>query len=229
MLLDMDSPKLTDDPVQSLKNVQKWLIGLVDSVNECLCAISTENFTDDTVKKITSGVEGRVEDAEGNISTLQQTAEAITGTVANLSGQVSTVQQTVDGLSITTSGGTSYISGDHIRSGTIEGTTLLSDDGTMAVTIEGGELVIRASGTNYVVGRVKYDSESDTFMIKAPYASVPLKITGNGNVAIGNTGSGTLYLGADTEGAGNVYIGRSGGGRIDIYGSLYINGIAYTP
>ena len=66
----------------------------------------------------------QVEDVEGNYSSLQIQVKGISSTVSNLNGQFSQVKQDVDGLQVYTQGGVTYISGSHVKSGTIEGSVL---------------------------------------------------------------------------------------------------------
>ena len=54
-----------------------------------------------------NGLSSKITTAEGNISTLQQTASALSTKVSNVEGSVSTLTQTVNGFSLSVSNGTS--------------------------------------------------------------------------------------------------------------------------
>ena len=199
MLLDMDAPKLIkDDPAQSLKNVQKWLLALVDGVNECLCSIDTGNFADNTVEDITAPVAKQIGDLSGNVTQLAITAEGLTTRVANTEGAVTTAQQTADGamitaqnaagqaasvavtvngLGVTTAGGTTFSTGDHVKSGTIEGAILDSDNGVSEVVIGDGEIRIKSSGAYFSLAKLRYDNAEGKVVLEA--MTLPLKVKAN--------------------------------------------------
>ena len=172
-----------------------------------------------------TGLTTRVANAEGAATTAQQTADGAMITAQNAAGQAASVAVTVNGLGVTTAGGTTYITGDHVKSGTLEGVTLESDNGSTNVTIQGGEIGIKPSGASFHFGKIYYDSGEGKIVIDGLYS--PLKIRTADNLSIGSIG-GTVYVGADAAGTGDVYIGKANGGRIDIYGDLYINGVAYV-
>lgn len=70
--------------------------------------------------------------------------------IDDLEGNVTTIKATIDGLEITTEGGTTYISGDHIKSGTIEGVTL------QGVNIKGSRFECILDETNTVIGDITF-------------------------------------------------------------------------
>ena len=179
-----------------------------------------------TFSDLTDEASTVISDAEGNISSLEQTAEGLQVQVSSVAAR-NTVTINANGLYVTNAAGqTTQLSGDHIKSGTIEGVTLISDDGTnsFSVTIDNG--MIKFSYGWQTIGYLKYDSSTDSFMLTNGTTTIPLKLRSTTNASI--DAAGTLYLGSDSSYSNAVQIGRSGSGsRIDIYGDLYINGVAY--
>lgn len=177
-----------------------------------------------TFSDLTSEAGSEISDMSGNVSTLQQTSEAITAEVTSLAAR-NTVTINANGMFVTNAAGrTTQLSGDHIKSGTIEGASLISDDGTnsFSVTIDNG--MIKFSYGWQTIGYLKYDSSTDSFMLTNGTTTIPLKLRSTTNASI--DAAGTLYLGSDSSYSNAVQIGRAGSGsRIDIYGDVYVNGV----
>ena len=119
--------------------VSKMIQGGLNLAN--LNADTNQVFTDiegnvTTLQATAAGLQSSVASADGKATTAQQTAEGLSASVSNLSGEVSTVSATINGLNVTTSGGTTYISGDHIKTGTIEGVDFISSNGSYMPIIE---------------------------------------------------------------------------------------------
>lgn len=161
-------------------------------------------------------------DIEGNVTSVSETAAGLSVSVSNLSGEVSTVSATVNGLDVTTNGGTTYISGDHIKSGTIEGVTLLSinSNNSMVKIYNGG--IDLGEAPYYNMGSLYYDMNiGKVYLYSVP--GRPLKIESGSNLSI--DASNTIYIGASSGYSGNVNIGQSGG-TVNINGTLKNNGNA---
>lgn len=196
----------------------------IKNLNDNLYAIAKKIQGGLTFSDLTSEAGSEISDMSGNVSTLQQTSEAITAEVTSLAAR-NTVTINANGMFVTNAAGqTTQLSGDHIKSGTIEGVTLISDNGEAATTIGNGEISIKPSGAYFHYAKIYYDASENKVIIDGLYN--PLKIRSQDNLSIGSTG-GTVYVGSDAAGPGNVYIGKANGGRIDIWGDLYINGVAY--
>lgn len=187
------------------------------------------------ISTITATVEGlatQVEDAEGNVSQLTQTVNSLGSRVTNvegdfsqisqtvsgiqsdvvdLDGEFSQVKQDVDGLQITTSGGVTYISGSHVKSGTISGSVLECNLNSQYGESD-GELRFYYRGT--LVGRVQMDtngntdgtgSESRNRVFFEALNGFVLKLLSEDNMSITSTG-GSIFIGGD-------------GGRVEISGA----------
>lgn len=89
-----------------------------------------------TLQTTADGLTARVADAEGNVTEVMQTADKLSSRVSNLSGRVSVVTQTVEGLGITTDGSTTTISGEGVALGNTFGgfTIAYGDDGSETPT-----------------------------------------------------------------------------------------------
>ena len=176
----------------------------------------------------TQGLVLNVGDLGRGMASLAFSVDGLVSSVSNLDGKVSTVKQTVDGLQITTQGGTSYISGDHIRSGTIEGVTIISEgagvnDGN--VVIENGQLLVYPAGATggLPVAMLKYDYDSGRVVFGSDYF-YPLKIASSADMAIDANLNRTIYIG--TVNRQRIMLGNSvdRNSTVEIYGNIYING-----
>lgn len=161
-------------------------------------------------------------DIEGNVTSVTETAAGLSVSVSNLSGEVSTVSATVNGLDVTTSGGTTCISGDHVKSGTLEGVTLLSinSNNSMVKIYNGG--IDLGEAPYYNMGSLYYDMNiGKVYLYSVP--GRPIKIESGSNLSI--DASDTIYIGTSSGYSGNVNIGQSGG-TVNINGTVKNNGNA---
>ena len=175
-----------------------------------------------TLQATAEGLQSSVANADGKATTAQQTAEGLSVSVSNLSGEVSTVSATINGLNVTTSGGTTYISGDHIKTGTIEGVDFISSNGAYMpiIEIQSGSILFGQDHGGFK-GDLSFNV-SDNLVWLRSYGSVPLKILSGTNMSI--DAGGTIYIGASSGYSGNVNIGQSGG-TVNLNGCVYINGV----
>lgn len=113
---------------EKLKAVSGYLYMLLEQLRYTLSNLGQDNFNEaelDSIGKLITGpLTVRVEETEQGVTQLTITVDGVKSSVRNLDGRFSVVEQTVDGLSVETEGGTTYITGDHVKSGTIEGSTL---------------------------------------------------------------------------------------------------------
>lgn len=143
----------------------------------------------------------QVEDVEGNYSSLQIQVSGISSTVSNLNGQFSQVKQDVDGLQVYTQGGVTYISGSHVKSGTIEGSVLKCSLNSSQGASDGE---IRFYYNNKMVGRIQMDTygNSDGSGDEGRYrvffeamGNFVLKLLSQSNLSV-NSNNGSVYIGA---------------------------------
>ena len=196
--------------------VSKMIQGGLNLAN--LNADTNQVFTDiegnvTTLQTTAEGLQSSVADAEGKATTAQQTAEGLSASVSNLSGEVSTVSATINGLNVTTSGGTTYISGDHIKSGTIEGVELISANTSSHTRIAGGN-VLFGGVISDEPALMYYEPSTEKLRINCGTA---IKIEAGTNMSI--DAGGTVYL--QTNG-GDINIGN--GGNIRLNGTVTVNG-----
>jgi len=152
-------------------------------------------------------------------------SESSTITIKNNGISIASVNVTFTGMvtfSALAGSGTTVINGDNITTGTIQGVTVRSYNPsayTEEVVIDNGEILL---GQSAFGGYLKFDGE------KVYFGSVlsPLKIASMMNMSIDSV-SGTVYIGSSADGSNQVYIGRPGG-RVDLYGDVYINGVLQT-
>ena len=143
-------------------------------------------------------------------------------------------------------GGSTIINGDNIKTGTITGIKIVSDNDGQIVQLGNGTLTFKngttvlgeitpdllgmylAAGTDkwiYLDGNVQvglYDTvgvNGSTILIQA---DTTLKLVAGTNMAIDS--SGTIYIGTSYGQSGNVTIGQTGG-RVDLNGDVYKNGV----
>ena len=206
--------------VSTLEQTASGLSTSVTNLNTQVSAhdtsISTLTTNVSTVTQTANGLTSTVSSLSGDVSSLD-------GSVSNLSSNLSTVTQTVNGLGVTTSGGTTYITGDHVKTGTISGVNLESTGGVSKIFVNEGSIEFNDTmpspyTTQYAVaGHSGYDGK-----LHIETAWIPLKIVSGSNMSIDS--SGTIYIGSSAGYTGNVDIGQSGG-VVNINGSVYINGV----
>ena len=181
-------------------------------------------------------------DIEGNVTSVQATAAGLTTRVSSAEGDISSLEQTASGLSVRVSdvesrntvtinangmyvtdqnGNTTALTGDHIKSGTLEGVTLLSinSNNSMVKIYNGG--IDLGEAPYYNMGSLYYDMNiGKVYLYSVP--GRPLKIESGSNLSV--DASGTIYIGASSGYSGNVNIGQSGG-TVNLNGAVYINGV----
>ena len=182
-------------------------------------------------------------DIEGNVTSVQATAAGLTTRVSSAEGDISSLEQTASGLSVRVSGvesrntvtinangmyvadqygNTTALTGDHIKSGTIEGVDFISSDGAYMpiVEIQSGSVLFGQDHGGFK-GDLSFNV-SDNLVWLRSYGSVPLKILSGTNMSIDS--GGTIYIGASSGYSGNVNIGQSGG-TINLNGTVMVNGV----
>ena len=183
-------------------------------------------------------------DIEGNVTSVQATAAGLTTRVSSAEGDISSLEQTASGLSVRVSGvesrntvtinangmyvadqygNTTALTGDHIKSGTIEGVDFISSNGAYMpiVEIQSGSVLFGQDHGGFK-GDLSFNV-SDNLVWLRSYGSVPLKILSGTNMSI--DAGGTIYIGASSGYSGNVNIGQSGG-TINLNGTVKVNGVA---
>lgn len=161
--VDANFPQFTggESTAEKIERIMSYLFMLQEQLRYTLANLGYENFNVNSLEEMshlitqpflvrledaegnittlqatTDGLTARVEDAEGNVTEVMQTASELSSRVSNLSGQVSVVTQTVDGLGITTEGSTTSISGEGVVLGNTFGgfTIAYGDDGSETPT-----------------------------------------------------------------------------------------------
>ena len=170
-----------------------YLYMLLEQLRYTLSNLGINNFNDANVDEMgaifTGGLESRVEDAEGNISTLTQTVNGFETRVSNAEGKISTLTQTVNGFETRVSDAegnistlTQTVNGFETRVSDAEG-----DISTLALTLYGFETrVSDAEGnvstlTQTVTGfesRVSGNENSISLLAQNQY-SISLRVSNN--------------------------------------------------
>ena len=197
-----------------------------------------------TLQVTAEGLQSSGADADGKATTAQQTAEGLTTRVSSAEGDISSLEQTASGLSMRVSGvesrntvtinangmyvadqygNTTALTGDHIKSGTIEGVDFISSNGAYMpnIEIQSGSVLFGQDHGGFK-GDLSFDVSDNRVWLRS-YGSVPLKILSGTNMSIDS--NGTIYIGASSGYSGNVNIGQSGG-TINLSGTVKNNGNA---
>lgn len=186
-------------------------------------------------------------DIEGNVATLQATAEGLQSSVANADGKATTALQTAEGVKVEVDGlksrntvtidstglyvtdaqgNTTKLSGNHITSGTIEGVTLVSREedsvGTslQSVTIENGQIVLK-------------NSEGDTATIAETISGFKISVSSAFSTGVTVTASkanfsgdvnvsGDLNVAQNINSSGTMKLNAGGNASFDAGGTLYL-------
>ena len=208
--------------------VSKMIQGGLNLAN--LNADTNQVFTDiegnvTSVQATAAGLTTRVSSAEGDISSLEQTASGLSVRVSDVESR-NTVTINANGMYVTDqNGNTTALTGDHIKSGTLEGVTLLSinSNNSMVKIYNGG--IDLGEAPYYNMGSLYYDMNiGKVYLYSVP--GRPLKIESGSNLSI--DASGTIYIGASSGYSGNVNIGQSGG-TVNLNGTVMVNGVPYAP
>ena len=205
--------------------VSKMIQGGLNLAN--LNADTNQVFTDiegnvTSVQATAAGLATRVSSAEGDISSLEQTASGLSVRVSDVESR-NTVTINANGMYVTDqNGNTTALTGNHIKSGTLEGVTLLSinSNNSMVKIYNGG--IDLGEAPYYNMGSLYYDMNiGKVYLYSVP--GRPMKIESGSNLSI--DASNTIYIGASSGYSGNVNIGQSGG-TINLNGTVKNNGNA---
>ena len=236
-MTDFETPSIDfSNRDRALQQIWSYVQSFQEQVSFWLRNLDKDSFNEQGLKEITEPITAQIQDVAGNVTTLQvtaeglrssvadadgkattaqQTAEGLSASVSNLSGEVSTVSATINGLNVTTSGGTTYISGDHIKSGTIEGVELISANTSSHTRIAGGNVLFGGVSSDEPA-LMYYEPSTEKLRINCGTA---IKIEAGTNMSI--DAGGTVYL--QTNG-GDINIGN--GGNIRLNGTVMVNGVA---
>ncbi len=238
---------------QRLDTVTNYLYMLLEQLRYTLANIGRENINDaafeDMSEVITHPLAIRVGDAEGNISSLQQWADGLVLSVENgersssirlTSGDITISSETVQFKGMVlfedlSGSGKTEINGDNITTGTITGRTFRSILGTTGAV--SGEIEMCYIDQRLVAGGIRLDdlgagtsteARHRMFIYTSNVGSIPfaMKLQSAGSMSIDS--GGVLYMNSadrTTVNAPSVLLS----GRVDIQGSLYLNGVQITP
>ena len=189
-----------------------------------------------TAQQTAEGLTTRVSSAEGDISSLEQTASGLSTRVSSAEGDISSLEQTASGLSVRVSdvesrntvtinangmyvtdqnGNTTALTGDHIKSGTLEGVTLISASSGYRIKVDEGWIQFYDYDTLY--GALSIGDATGKLWLRTSNGVV-LKLESDSDMSI--DAGGKLYL--QTNG-GDINIGN--GGNIRLNGTVTVNGV----
>jgi len=215
--------KITEPIYAQISDVEGKLAELVLNAEGLSLSISDLEQGISLLRLTSQGLELSVSSITQGMTSLSLSVSGLSSSVSDLEGKVSTVKQTVDGLQITTVGGTSYISGDHIKTGTIEGVEIESrnPNNTKKVELSDGQVGIGDQGINY--GTLTYDQENGRVLLETTF--MPLKIRSTNNMAIDGGYNGTIYIGT-SDMYQRIMLGDSmnRSSTVELWGNIYING-----
>ena len=214
-------------------------------------------------------------DIEGNVTTLQTTAAGLQSSVADADGKATTALQTASGLSVRVSdvesrntvtinangmyvtdqnGNTTALTGNHIKSGTLEGVTLVSNGMGATITISDGSISFSGGGGSAKLTQTSREGlyieaggvtgqginiSADSFNVSAANGGIslssPVYISDNLTVAQNINSSGAMKLNAGSnasfDAGGTLYFQTNGGdinigngGNIRLNGTVTVNG-----
>lgn len=90
---------------EALKKIQDYLYLLREQMSYVLSNLGIENINDSSLTDMktlfTEEIEGKIEDDEENIASLQLTAEELNLSLSDANGNLSTLEQNVEGLTLT--------------------------------------------------------------------------------------------------------------------------------
>lgn len=227
--LQIDSAFPTPQPGETLeKRVEKltnYAYMLVEQLRYTLYNLDIyKNMNPASLNRFMEPIAVALSSLDGDMTQIKVEAGKISSTVASLSGEFSRVQQTVNGLEIQTEDGVSYITGDKIISGTIEGVDLISYDRSTGgiVNITDGYVGLGLHGMDY--GMLYFDDDNSRVYLTTLWMGLKIEAQG-ANMSIDAGDSRTIYIGSSNTDE-RIVIGDSVGetSRVDLYGDIRVNG-----
>lgn len=223
---------------EKLQAVSGYLYMLLEQLRYTLNNLGEENFNDTELSNIGKVITGpltvRVEETEKGITQLTITVEGVSSEVQSLDGRFSRVEQDVNGLNIQTSGGTTYITGNHVQTGIIR-----SQNGNSYINLNtglaqlSGSYQINNPATMEQVGGIRYDTngagtgeEAKNRMFVFSQNGYALKVQASGNASI--EGDQLIYLKA----ANNIVLSAGSTKWLFNSNGIYANGqlvVSATP
>lgn len=241
-LLENTFPKsLGEDTEEKLRRIHSYLYQLNEQLRYIFNNLEAENFNETELQSLRKQFVGQLEvmvtDLSGNYTEVRQSVDSIASTVHTVSGEVSTVKQTIDGLQVQTAGGTTYITGDHIKSGTIEGAVFACVLTAGASASEGDIRFYYVNGVSRKqAGVLSVDdrgagsgSESERRVMLRTTDEFGLKLSAENNISV-ESDEGSIYVNASGS-SGQLVLGAGNHVRIQAPGgSQYVfrsDGIYY--
>lgn len=228
-LLENTFPKsLGEDTEEKLRRIHSYLYQLNEQLRYIFNNLEAENFNETELQSLKKQFVGQLEvmvtDLSGSYTAIRQNVDSIESTVNTVSGEVSSVKQTIDGLQVQTSGGTTYISGNHIKSGTIEGAVFSCVLTAGASETEGDIRFYYGNGnTKKQAGFLAVDdrgagtgSEAQKRVMLRTLGDFGLKLSAENNMSIGSD-AGSIYVNASGSG-GQLVLGAGNHVRIQAPG-----------
>ena len=189
-------------------------------------------------------------DIEGNVTTLQTTAEGLQSSVADAEGKATTAQQTAEGVQIEVDGlksrntvtidstglyvtdargNTTKLSGNHITSGTIEGVTLISNGTGATITVSDGSISFSGGGGS---AKLTQTSREGLYIEAGSVTGQGINISADSfNVSAANGGislsspvyiSDNLTVAQNIKSNGAMKLDAGGDASFDAGGTLYL-------
>lgn len=207
------------------------------NLNDILYAIIKKVQGGLTFADMTKEVNQEYTSMDGKITSIQATADGLVVTVQGLSNR-NTVSIDENGMYVTNAAGqTSTLTGNHIKSGTIEGVTLVSDNGLSYVEVGDGAVFFNYGGQ--FRGSISGTPDGLTIQPRAGYPiqlfgdvqvgeygetninGSAVRISSGGNMSINS--SGKTFIATNDAYSGDVDIGQAGG-TINLRGNVLVNG-----
>ncbi len=168
MTADTSFPDLSGkgEVKEKLNAISGYLYVLLEQLRYTLGNLGEENFNktelENIGKTITEPVSIKIQETEEGLTELTMTVGGIVSRVEDMSGRFSQVEQDVNGLNIRTAGGTTYISGSHIKTGRIQSQNGMSEiDLNTGMAKLSGSYQINNPETAETVGGIKYDTNGE--------------------------------------------------------------------
>ncbi len=206
MTADTSFPDLSGkgDMKEKLNAISGYLYVLLEQLRYTLGNLGEENFNQTELenigKTITEPVKIKLQETEEGLTELTVTVGGISSRVEDMDGRFSQVEQDVNGLNIQSAGGTTYITGSHVKTGRI-----LSQNGLSEINLNTGMAKLSGSyqinnpETSETVGGIKYDTngegtaqEAKNRMYLYTDSGYAMKLQADGNLSL--QGDELIYI-----------------------------------
>lgn len=193
-----------------IDTIMNYLYVLVEQMRYAMDNLSQDNFNENDLEDIGSLVRtpiaAELRGMEGQLASLCVSYDGFAAEITGIDARVGGLEFTIDGLSIHSANGTTYINGNHIKSGTIEGSVLSCTMNQDSSQSEGKlQFYYTADGCNDLVGSICLsdlpngsDASAQHKLLISSYDKFVLKLQSDADTSYESVNGGVYISGKDS-------------------------------